>query len=134
MLRVAVAILPLYPKVQPDLVLTGIFLHDMGKTEELSYDIAFSYTDSGQLLSHIVKTCVVLTICGASTVTAVFELYSRANCVSPSESPLMSDVSTSIGTPEFGFNEATVRFITPGRPYTAVNSVSEDIVTFIVGS
>ena len=60
MLRVAVAILPLYPKLQPDLVLTGIFLHDMGKTEELSYDIAFSYTDSGQLLGHIVKTTVMV--------------------------------------------------------------------------
>ena len=32
MLRLALAILPLYPKVQPDLVLAGIFLHDIGKT------------------------------------------------------------------------------------------------------
>ena len=55
MLRVAVAILPLYPKVQADLVLAGIFLHDMGKTEELSYDMAFSYTDSGQLIGHIIQ-------------------------------------------------------------------------------
>jgi len=60
MLRVAVAILLLYPKVQADLVLAGIFLHDMGKTEELSYDMAFSYTDSGQLLGHIVKTLLMV--------------------------------------------------------------------------
>jgi len=60
MLRFAVAILPLYPKVQADLVLAGIFLHDMGKTEELSYDMAFSYTDSGQLLGHIVKTIIMV--------------------------------------------------------------------------
>ncbi len=60
MLRVAVAILPLYPKVQADLVLAGIFLHDMGKTEELSYDMAFSYTDSGQLIGHIVQTLVMV--------------------------------------------------------------------------
>jgi 3'-5' exoribonuclease len=60
MLRVAVAILPLYPKVQSDLVLAGIFLHDMGKTEELSYDMAFSYTDSGQLIGHIVKTILMV--------------------------------------------------------------------------
>lgn len=53
MLKVAVSILPLYPKVQDDLVLTGIFLHDIGKTEELCYDIAFSYSDRGQLLGHI---------------------------------------------------------------------------------
>ncbi len=60
MLRVAVAILPLYPDVQPDLVLAGIFLHDIGKTEELAYDMAFSYTDSGQLIGHISKSLVMI--------------------------------------------------------------------------
>jgi len=60
MLRVAVAILPLYPQVQPDLVLAAIFLHDIGKTEELTYDIAFSYTDSGQLLGHIAQTLLMI--------------------------------------------------------------------------
>jgi len=60
MLRVAVAILPLYPQVQADLVLTAIFIHDMGKTEELSYDMAFSYTDSGQLIGHITKSFLMM--------------------------------------------------------------------------
>ncbi|MCH7558228.1 MAG: HD domain-containing protein [Planctomycetes bacterium] len=60
MLRVAVAILPLYPEVQADLVLAGIFLHDIGKTEELSYDMAFSYTDSGQLIGHVVKSLLMI--------------------------------------------------------------------------
>lgn len=60
MLQVAVAVLPLYPQVQADLVLAGIFLHDMGKTEELSYDMAFAYTDSGQLLGHIAQTLVMV--------------------------------------------------------------------------
>lgn len=60
MLKVAEAILPLYPEVQSDLVLAGVFLHDIGKTEELSYDMAFSYTDSGQLIGHIAKTFLML--------------------------------------------------------------------------
>jgi 3'-5' exoribonuclease len=60
MLRVAKTILPLYPQVQADLVLAGIFLHDMGKTEELSYDMAFSYTDSGQLIGHISKSLLMI--------------------------------------------------------------------------
>jgi len=60
MLRVAIAILPLYPKLQADLVLAGIFLHDIGKTEELSYDLAFSYTDSGQLIGHVVKSLLMV--------------------------------------------------------------------------
>lgn len=54
MLMAAEKILPLYPKVQADLVIAGIFLHDMAKTKELSYKIAFAYTDPGQLLGHIV--------------------------------------------------------------------------------
>ena len=60
MLNVADAILPFYPQLQADLVLAGIFLHDMGKTKELSYQMAFSYTDSGQLLGHIVQTTIMI--------------------------------------------------------------------------
>jgi 3'-5' exoribonuclease len=60
MLRVALAVLPLYPQVQPDLVLTAIFLHDIGKTEELAYDMAFSYTDTGQLIGHIVQSLLMV--------------------------------------------------------------------------
>ncbi len=60
MLKVANSIFRYYPKVNKDLVLAGIFLHDMGKTEELSYDLAFSYTDSGQLLGHISKTLLMV--------------------------------------------------------------------------
>jgi 3'-5' exoribonuclease len=60
MLKVATAILPLYPKVQADLVLAGIFLHDIGKTAELAYDMAFSYTDSGQLMGHIAQGLVMM--------------------------------------------------------------------------
>ncbi|MHC4114715.1 MAG: 3'-5' exoribonuclease YhaM family protein [Planctomycetota bacterium] len=59
MLKVAEAVLPFYPDVQRDLVLAGIFIHDMGKTEELSYDIAFSYTDSGQLIGHVTKSLLM---------------------------------------------------------------------------
>ena len=60
MLRIAVAILPFYPDVQHELVLAGIFLHDIGKTEELVYDMAFSYTDSGQLIGHISKSLLMI--------------------------------------------------------------------------
>ena len=60
MLNVAEAILPFYRQAQADLVLAGIFLHDMGKTQELSYQMAFGYTDSGQLLGHIVQTAIMI--------------------------------------------------------------------------
>jgi 3'-5' exoribonuclease len=60
MLRVAVSILPFYKAVQADLVLAAIFIHDMGKTSELTYDMAFSYTDSGQLIGHISESFLML--------------------------------------------------------------------------
>jgi 3'-5' exoribonuclease len=54
LLETAQRILDLYPAVDPDLLLAGIFLHDIGKVHELSYDNAFRYTDEGQLLGHLV--------------------------------------------------------------------------------
>ncbi|GAF94629.1 unnamed protein product, partial [marine sediment metagenome] len=44
-----------YPKLDWDLIKTGLFLHDIGKTTELKYDISFQYTDEGRLVGHLVK-------------------------------------------------------------------------------
>ncbi len=54
LLEAAERIAPLYPELNRDLLLMGIFLHDIGKVRELSYDRAFSYTDEGQLIGHLV--------------------------------------------------------------------------------
>jgi 3'-5' exoribonuclease len=43
-----------YPEVDPDLLLAGIILHDIGKIEELSYARSFGYSSDGQLLGHII--------------------------------------------------------------------------------
>jgi 3'-5' exoribonuclease len=43
-----------YPHVDRDLVLTGVFLHDIGKIHELSYARSFTYTTDGQLLGHMI--------------------------------------------------------------------------------
>jgi len=56
--RDAVALLPLYPKLNADLVLTGVFLHDIGKSEELTASTAINYTDRGQLVGHITIAAV----------------------------------------------------------------------------
>ena len=42
-----------YPELDRDLLLAGIVLHDIGKTEELSYARGFGYTTEGQLIGHI---------------------------------------------------------------------------------
>lgn len=59
-LKAAVALLPLYPKLQSDLVIAGVFLHDIAKTKEMSYKMGFSYTDSGQLIGHLVQGVVMI--------------------------------------------------------------------------
>ncbi len=43
-----------YPQINRDLLLTGAFLHDIGKIHELTYNRSFSYTTRGQLLGHMV--------------------------------------------------------------------------------
>ena len=42
-----------YPGVHRELVLTGVFLHDIGKLRELRWGTSFDYTLEGQLLGHI---------------------------------------------------------------------------------
>src|SRR5208283_4570417 len=43
-----------YPQVNRDLLLAGVFLHDIGKIHELTYNRSFSYTTRGQLLGHMI--------------------------------------------------------------------------------
>jgi 3'-5' exoribonuclease len=42
-----------YPELDRDLLWTGGFLHDIGKTRELKFDITIDYTDEGRLLGHL---------------------------------------------------------------------------------
>jgi 3'-5' exoribonuclease len=53
LVRVCVATVPFYPEVDPDLLVTGAILHDIGKIRELSWKSSFSYTLEGQLIGHI---------------------------------------------------------------------------------
>ncbi len=53
LMRLADLIAPLYPDMDRDLLLVGVLVHDIGKIEELESEKGFSYTDSGQLLGHI---------------------------------------------------------------------------------
>lgn len=43
-----------YGEINPDLLLTGIFLHDIGKTLELNYRRSIDYSDAGKLVGHLV--------------------------------------------------------------------------------
>ncbi len=58
-IRLVRAVAPLYAgKINIDLLLTGAFLHDIGKIEELSSEPSIGYTDRGNLIGHI-NTAIV---------------------------------------------------------------------------
>jgi len=42
-----------YPWLRRDLIVAGIVLHDVGKTEELNFTRGFRYSTRGQLIGHI---------------------------------------------------------------------------------
>jgi 3'-5' exoribonuclease len=46
-------VVPHYPLIDRDLLMTGVILHDIGKVRELSWEIGFEYTVEGTLLGHI---------------------------------------------------------------------------------
>jgi len=42
------------PELDRDMLLAGVFLHDIGKTRELACRRAIQYTDEGQLIGHLI--------------------------------------------------------------------------------
>ncbi len=62
LLEGAERLLPLYPQLNRDLVLMGLFLHDMGKTQEMTWSRGFDYTEDGNLIGHIVRGAINLQV------------------------------------------------------------------------
>lgn len=54
LLKLILKVVENYRGIDVDLLLTGGFLHDIGKIHEFSYERAVDYTDEGQLLGHLV--------------------------------------------------------------------------------
>jgi len=44
-----------YPDLDRDLLISGAFLHDIGKIEEFVYDTHIDYSDAGRLVGHMVQ-------------------------------------------------------------------------------
>lgn len=53
MCRIAETMCELYPNIDRDILLAGIFLHDLGKLDEMTHDLCVEYTTTGRLLGHI---------------------------------------------------------------------------------
>jgi 3'-5' exoribonuclease len=60
LMELVLIVAPRYPRLDPDKLLIGAFLHDAAKVDELSYDRDISYTDEGQLLGHMVMAMTMI--------------------------------------------------------------------------
>jgi 3'-5' exoribonuclease len=60
LMEVVLRVGPCYPQVDPNLLLMGAFLHDLGKIDELRYERELAYTDEGQLIGHLVMAVSML--------------------------------------------------------------------------
>ena len=52
LLQLADFVTAYYPEINKDILVAGVILHDIGKTEELNAGTDFDYTDEGKLLGH----------------------------------------------------------------------------------
>ncbi|MGP1272432.1 MAG: 3'-5' exoribonuclease YhaM family protein [Phycisphaerales bacterium] len=97
LMRLARLVCPLYPKVNQDLVLFGLFIHDLGKTRELIYDRTFGYSDRGELVGHIVEGAFMLR-------DKVHETMTRTGQRLPAGAALVLEhiVLSHHGIPEYG--------------------------------
>jgi len=55
LMKMANEILPSYPRLNRDIVLLSLFIHDLGKVKELRWDTGFQYTREGNLIGHIAR-------------------------------------------------------------------------------
>ena len=62
LLKLAESSFERYPELNRDIVLVGLFLHDLGKTVELEWERGFSYTTEGNLVGHLVRGAIWLQV------------------------------------------------------------------------
>ncbi len=61
LMSIADAAIPLYRgQLNRDFILMGLFIHDLGKTIELSWEKGFDYTAEGNLIGHIARGAIWL--------------------------------------------------------------------------
>ena len=51
--RMSLGVAAQYPQLDRDLLVTGAFLHDIGKIRELKFNRSIDYTDEGRLIGHL---------------------------------------------------------------------------------
>lgn len=59
-IKICDLICDIHHELNRDILICGALLHDFGKTEELSFEPVFEYTDKGKLLGHIVISAMLV--------------------------------------------------------------------------
>jgi 3'-5' exoribonuclease len=96
-MKLADRMLPLYPQLNRDLVLMGLFLHDLGKAMELTWTQGFNYSRDGNLVGHVVRGAIWL------QVKAAVAAKQSSHRVPPDAlRVLMHIILSHHGLPEFG--------------------------------
>jgi len=75
LMEIAQKVIPLYPRLDLDLILVGLFLHDIGKARELTYETAIGYSDEGQLVGHIAIATMLIEQKAAAVATRTGKPY-----------------------------------------------------------
>ena len=57
MARIALTLCELFPDIDRDVLLAGVFIHDIGKFDEMTHDLVVDYTNEGKLLGHLQIGC-----------------------------------------------------------------------------
>ena len=60
LMELVLVVAPRYPQLDGEKLLIGALLHDAAKIDELSYERDIAYTDSGQLLGHMILGVTML--------------------------------------------------------------------------
>ena len=96
LVRLADKMLGEYPQLNRDLVLVGLFIHDLGKCAELVWREGFGYSDEGQLIGHIVR--------GATWLERKAEACAKAGHPLPKDALMVLEhiILSHHGKPEFG--------------------------------
>jgi 3'-5' exoribonuclease len=53
MARIAETMSELFPKLDRDMLLIGVLVHDVGKLEEMTHELCVDYTPAGKLIGHL---------------------------------------------------------------------------------
>jgi 3'-5' exoribonuclease len=57
MARLALTLCELFPDIDRDVLLAGVFVHDIGKFQEMTHELVVDYTNEGKLLGHLQIGC-----------------------------------------------------------------------------